>query len=249
LLSTNVLTRPHLGMFALEPVRAALEFARLQFTSGDSAARGDGHAVVLFPGLGTDHRVMMPLSKHCERLGYAVRDWGRGCNTGPAPDARSWLRELTGEVAAATPATRKAVTLIGWSLGGLYAREIAKAIPGRVRQVITLGTPVARLADATNVQWLFEFLSGVRGAVDASLARALRTPPPVPTTSIYSRSDGVVAWQACIGKPGPQSENIEVESSHLGLVWHPDVLRVVGDRLAQPPGNWRPHVETTAHAA
>jgi pimeloyl-ACP methyl ester carboxylesterase len=132
------------------------------------------------------------------------------------------------------------VTLIGWSLGGLYAREIAKALPHRVRQVITLGTPFARIANSTNVQWLFELLSGTSAAVDTALARRLAAAPPVPTTSIYSRSDGVVAWQACVAKPSPLAENVEVESSHLGLIWHPDVLRIVADRLAQPPGDWRP---------
>lgn len=236
-------------MFALEPLRAALEFARMQFTPDETASRGDGHAVVLFPGLAADHRLMTPLAKHCARLGYTAHDWGRGYNTGPAGDALQWLRELAAEVAITMPDARKGITLIGWSLGGLYAREIAKAIPGRVRQVITLGTPFARLADSTNVQWLFELLNGTRGAVDASFARALRMPPPVPTTSIYSRSDGVVAWQACLGKPGPQSENLEVESSHLGLVWHPDVLRIVGDRLAQRPGRWKPYVHATTLAA
>ena len=249
LFSNNNLTRPHLGMFALEPLRAALEFARLQFTSEEAPASGDGHAVVLFPGLAADHRAMAPLAKHCERLGYVTHDWGRGYNTGPAGKPLAWLRELAAEVADALPADPKSISLIGWSLGGLYAREIAKAMPERVRQVITLGTPFARLADSTNVQWLFELLNGSRSAVDASLARTLRTPLPVPTTSIYSRSDGVVAWQACVGKPGPHSENIEVESSHLGLVWHPDVLRIVGDRLAQRPGHWQPWMNTAALVA
>jgi len=106
--------------------------------------------------------------------------------------------------------------------------------------VITLGTPFASVARSTNVEWLFELLNGNMPIVDGRIALRLRTPPPVPTTSIYSRSDGVVAWRACLTQPGSLSENVEVESSHLGLVWHPDVLRVVGDRLGQPRNRWRP---------
>ena len=232
---------PHIGMLALEPVRALLEFARMQFTEAlPGQARGDGHAVVLFPGLGADHRFMDPLARHCEQLGYDVSHWGRGRNTGPEGDPTQWLQALADEIDALVVPAEREVTVIGWSLGGLYAREIAKALPHRVRQVITLGTPFARIANSTNVQWLYEFLSGASTSVDKALARRLAAPPPVPTTSIYSRSDGVVAWRACVGKPSPLAENIEVESSHLGLVWHPDVLRIVGDRLAQPRGGWRP---------
>ena len=232
---------PHIGMLALEPVRALFEFARMQLadvTAGD--ARGDGHAVVLFPGLGADHRFMEPLARHCEQRGYDVQHWGRGRNTGPAGDPAKWLDALALEIEALFSPAHREATLVGWSLGGLYAREIAKALPHRVRQVITLGTPFARIANSTNVQWLYEILSGTSAAVDAGLARRIATPPPVPTTSIYSRSDGVVAWQACVARPSPLAQNIEIDSSHLGLIWHPDVLRIVADRLAQPRGQWKP---------
>ena len=232
---------PHLGMLALEPVRALFEFARMQLADvARGRGQGDGHAVVLFPGLGADHRFMDPLAGHCRQLGYDVWHWGRGRNTGPAGDPARWLDALASEIDALVVPAHRQATLIGWSLGGLYAREIAKALPHRVRQVITLGTPFARIANSTNVQWLYELLSGSAAAVDTRLARRLATPPPVPTTSIYSRSDGVVAWQACVGRASPLTQNIEVESSHLGLVWHPDVLRIVADRLAQPRGGWKP---------
>jgi hypothetical protein len=228
-------------MLALEPLRAMLEFARMQLTDVTSGpARGDGHAVVLFPGLGADHRFMDPLARHCEELGHDVSHWGRGRNTGPAGDVSAWLGALARDIEAQVLPAHGQATLIGWSLGGLYAREIAKAIPHRVRQVITLGTPFACIANSTNVQWLYEFLSGSPAVVDAALSRRLATAPPVPTTSIYSRSDGVVAWQACLAKASAIAENIEVESSHLGLVWHPDVLRIVADRLSQPRGKWKP---------
>jgi pimeloyl-ACP methyl ester carboxylesterase len=227
-------------MLAIEPLRAMLEFARMRFADDEPSLEGDGHTAVFFPGLGADHRFMDPLADYCRRLGYECRHWGRGFNTGPAGEPGAWLADLAAEMDASLPRGRKSVTLVGWSLGGLYAREIAKTMPQRVRQVVTLGTPVASVSSSTNVQWLFELLNGRTTQIDPRFAERLRAPPPVPTTSIYSRSDGIVAWRACLSPPGPLSENIEVESSHLGLIWHPDVRRIVADRLAQPAGAWQP---------
>jgi hypothetical protein len=131
------------------------------------------------------------------------------------------------------------VSLIGWSLGGIYAREIARRRPAAVRQVITLGTPFAGSGEHTNVGWIYKLLSGHSPRIDPALTARLRATPPVPTTSIYSRTDGVVAWQACLEARGPRAENVEVEASHIGLVCHPKVWRVVADRLAQPEGHWQ----------
>jgi len=239
---------PDISMLAMEPMRAFLEFAQAHYLRLEAYPDGDGHAVVLFPGLGADHAYMSPLERHCRRLGYACYHWGRGRNMGHAGSATTWLSELAGDIEEMLSEHPETVTFIGWSLGGLYAREVAKAIPARVRQVITLGTPSANLADASNVTWLYELLSGSSVAVSASLATALQILPPVPTTSIYSRSDGVVAWESCRIMVGPQAENMEVNSSHLGLVWHPDVLRIVANRLAQSEETWTSYMAgTSAH--
>ncbi|MET0382376.1 MAG: alpha/beta hydrolase, partial [Burkholderiaceae bacterium] len=131
---------------------------------------------------------------------------------------------------------------VGWSLGGIYAREIAKMLPNAVRQVVTLGTPFAGNGDENNVAWLYKLLNGSAPVVDARLAQRLRTTPPVPTTSIYSRSDGVVAWQTCLLDRSLEAENVEVEGSHIGLPWNPQVLHIVADRLRQPEGAWQRHV-------
>jgi len=232
---------PHLGLFVIEPVRAIVEYARAHWEPLGGRSVGDGHAVVLFPGLGADHNYMSALARHCTRLGYATHHWGRGRNTGPAGSStKDWLRALADDIEGLVSSHRESMTLIGWSLGGLYAREVAKALPGRVRQVITLGTPSANLAESTNAGWLYEKLSGGSTSVSRDLAVSLKQPPPVPTTSIYSRSDGVVAWEACQIAVGPSAENIEVESSHLGLVWHPEVWKIIADRLSQVEGEWSP---------
>ena len=215
----------------MEPFRAMIEFVQTQFCNSKTHARGDGHAVVLFPGLGTDHSYMTPLASHCERLGYTCHHWGRGRNTGPTGPILTWLRDLAGDVDDLIRGHPNKVTLIGWSLGGVYAREVAKAIPQRVRQVVTLGTPYLNVRESTNARWLYDIVSAGPNTLHPRLARQLETAPPVFTTSVYSRSDGIVAWQACRLPPGPLTENIEVHSSHLGLIWHPDVLRIVASCL------------------
>ncbi len=235
--------RPSLALFSVEPWRAATEFLAHKFTSNTQMPTGDGHPVLIFPGLGADGKSVAPLRKLCESLGYAAFDWGKGYNTGPQGDVDAWLRELATHSAQLLKNHDQTATLIGWSLGGLYARELAKLLKGRVRQVITIGTPFNAQADLTNVGWLYLMLSRQAPVLDESLAVQLRTAPPVPTTSIYSRTDGVVAWQSCMhDAPRAQVQDIEIKGSHIGMGWNPSALRVVADRLAQRPGNWQPFV-------
>lgn len=131
------------------------------------------------------------------------------------------------------------VSLVGWSLGGIFARELARHAPQQVRQVITLGSPFAGPPRASNAWQMYERLSG-RRSDDWPQREAMKRPPPVPATAIYSRSDGIVAWQGCREREGPASENIEVEASHCGLGHHPAVLHAIADRLAQRDGAWKP---------
>lgn len=230
--ATFPVSRPSLARLGTEPLRAALEFISFKLSPKVSAAAGDGHPVIIFPGLGTDGLAVAPLRDHCRALGYTAMDWGRGFNTGPQGNPDAWLTELADHTAGLLAGRDQPATLIGWSLGGIYARELGKLLGPRVRQVITIGTPFNADADHTNVGWLYRLLSGASAEVDPVLATRLRTPPPVPTTSIYSRADGVVAWQSCChAAPGGQVRDIEVKGSHIGMGWNPEVLRVVGTQL------------------
>jgi pimeloyl-ACP methyl ester carboxylesterase len=234
--------RPTLTLLSVEPWRAAYEFLSHKLMHEPLAASGDGHPVLIFPGLGADGRSVAPLRKVCESLGYAAFDWGRGFNTGPQGDVDDWLRDLAAHSTELLKNHQQTVTLIGWSLGGIYARELAKLMQGRVRQVITIGTPFNADADHTNVGWLYGLLTASTPAFDQDFSRRLRTAPPVPTTSIYSRSDGVVAWQSCCHRTHRAGvQDIEIHGSHIGMGWNPSVLRVVADRLAQRPGAWQPY--------
>jgi hypothetical protein len=113
--------------------------------------------------------------------------------------------------------------------------------------VISLGSPFAGAPKASNAWKLYERLSG-QPAGGGESRRRMRAPPPVPATAIFTRSDGIVAWQGCLEQPGPQSENIEVEGSHCGLGHNPLALHAIADRLAQPEGRWQPFERRGARA-
>ena len=241
---------PPLALLALEPMRALLEFAASRLAAHEHLPPGDGHPVVIFPGLAADKAAVGPLRGFCERLGYAAYDWGRGVNTGPKGELETWIDELCADVLARQREHGRRVSLVGWSLGGIYAREVAKKVPHAVRQVVTLGAPFGGSGEHTNVGWLYRLLSGQAPVVDEVLRRRLCTPPEVPTTAIYSRTDGVVAWQCCVERDAPQVESIEVnEASHVGLVWNPRVWSIVADRLSQPEGGWRRYEEPAGTAS
>jgi pimeloyl-ACP methyl ester carboxylesterase len=232
---------PSLALLGMEPFRAAFEYAGMKMMDVDDLPEGDGHPVIIFPGLASDRRALLPLRQCCEGLGYAVYDWEQGFNTGPHGDIDDWLENLAEHVRGVAALHNRRVSLVGWSLGGIYAREIAKMRSPQVRQVVTLGTPFGGTGHQTNVAWLYKLVNGSAPLVDDQLAERLRTTPPVPTTSIYSRTDGVVAWQTCLLDGHCESENVEVDGSHIGLPWNPHVLRIVADRLCQPEGAWQRH--------
>ena len=232
--------RPPLALLGAEPFRAVYELARHRLAEVRPSKPGDGHPVVIFPGLGADGRSVATLREHCRSLGYTAFDWGQGFNTGPQGDLDTWLATLKSKVDVLLADHAQPATLIGWSLGGLYAREIGKLMAPRLRQVITIGTPFNAEADHTHAGWLFRLLNGSAARLDVALGQRLRTPPPLRTTSIYSRSDGVVAWQTCRhDKPSRLVHDIQVDGSHIGLGWNRDVLDAVTDRLAQKPGPWK----------
>ncbi len=199
--------------------------------------RGDGHPVLVLPGFLASDVSTAPLRRFLAQNGYATHPWKLGRNLGPREGVEDLLMERLLEV---RERHGRKVSLIGWSLGGVYARILANQCPDAVRCVITLGTPFNANPKANNSWRLFEWVSGQRiDQVDPETLRQIRETPPVPTTSIYSRSDGVTSWRCCVDKEGPRAENIRVPGSHCGLGANPLVLHAVLDRLAQTQGAWR----------
>jgi pimeloyl-ACP methyl ester carboxylesterase len=194
--------------------RAVPEFAAFMATAGPLLAvapRGDRHPVLVLPGLGGDDTSTMAMRWFLSRLGYKTFGWELGVNTGPTRRTVDGIARVVDDLVAAH---KQRISVVGWSLGGVFARGIARRVPDDVRQVITLGSPL-------------------RGTPDA--------PPRVPVTSVYSKSDAIVPWQISILPDRPLRESVEVRGSHIGLGHNPPVMVVVADRLAQPDGKWRPY--------
>jgi pimeloyl-ACP methyl ester carboxylesterase len=197
---------------------------------------GDGHPVIVFPGLGASDFTTAPLRNFLLDRGYTPYPWRQGFNFGPRHGVLDSCRALVAQVA---DKHREKVSMIGWSLGGIYARELAKEQPGHVRCVVTLGSPFAGHPRATNAWRFYEMVSGQDVHADAELVARIRVAPTCPTTSIFSKSDGVVAWQCSLNPEAPHTENIEVHASHVGMGMNPLALYAIADRLAQDPQAWK----------
>jgi pimeloyl-ACP methyl ester carboxylesterase len=206
-----VLEAPRALLSALELPRTMLEVGSLVASAAylQLVARGDGHPVVVLPGFTASDQSTRVLRQYLTSIGYDARPWNLGRNLG--------LREvgafdaLHAQVDRITQQSGQTVSLVGWSLGGVHARNLAKRAPKQVRQVITLGSPLGTSASAS-----------------------------VPCTAIYSRTDGIVAWRMAMEEPGALTDNIEVYGSHCGLGFNPAVYYAIADRLAQPEGEFEP---------
>ena len=229
--------RPPSRALLLLEGRALLEFAALlpAYPLLRQAPRGDGHPVLVLPGFMASDFSTRTLRGFLRDRGYGAHGWKLGRNTGPTSETVTHLVQRLHEL---HERYGRRVSLIGWSLGAVYARELARAFPAEVRGVITLASPFRDL-EANNVP---AFLRARRRPhpQEAMLRQRLQLPLEVPMTAIYSRTDGIASWRSCVADRGPQSESIEVESSHLGIGHHPVVLLTIADRLAQAEGAWRP---------
>jgi pimeloyl-ACP methyl ester carboxylesterase len=234
------LRRPSRLLLAAEGPRALSELAWLQAARPllAGAPRGDGHPVLVLPGLAADDRSSVPLRRFLRGLGYRVHGWRLGTNI-PSPELVARLRDRLARLRAEDS---RRMTLVGWSLGGIYAREIARTSPETVRAVVTLGSPFRAVpGHESHAAPLARALARQAGHdIPGAWSAGDDRPLPVPSTSVFSRSDGIVPWQACVNAGSGPHETIEVVGSHCGLGHHPAVLAVVADRLAQPSGEWQP---------
>jgi pimeloyl-ACP methyl ester carboxylesterase len=204
------------------------------------AGRGDRHPVLVLPGFTAGDRSTMPLRWFLRSQGWWAHGWHLGPNFGPTRRVVTGIQERLDELHGLHGRT---VSIVGWSLGGIYARELARRKPELVRQVITLGSPFRMVdGDRSWASGMYETLSPAHRAELLRIAEREedRDRLAVPSTAIYTRTDGIVRWHTCIDERSDRSENIEVRGSHSGLGHNPTVLAVIADRLAQPEGQWRP---------
>ena len=227
-------TEPARSMVSAGALAAALPLLRW-------APRGDQHPVLVLPGLLASDLSTRVLRTWLSQLGYPVVGWALGRNRGPTKEVADELPRLLDRLAREHEAP---VSVVGWSLGGIYARRLALRSPRQVRQVVSLGSPFSlagRGAGRGPGARAFQRYSPLHsGMTSTAVRRPLAKPLPVPSTAVYSRSDGVVDWRACRQETGPTSENVAVRASHLGMGHDPAVLWLVADRLAQPRDGWQP---------
>jgi pimeloyl-ACP methyl ester carboxylesterase len=199
---------------------------------------GDGHAVLIVPGFVQDEMAIAPLQKALGSLGYQAHTWDQGRNLGFSKAALASLRAQVEELARTT---KGSVSIVGWSLGGIFARELAFEVPHLLRLVITLASPFGRNPHASNMRWLYDMVTKrTVEEIDDEMILRIRQAVPVPSTAIYSRMDGIVAWETCVEEAlCDTNENIEVLGSHSGMGFNVHALYVIADRLAQPRGAWR----------
>ena len=209
--------------------------------------KGDGHSVITLPGFMATNNSTVPMRRLLGNLGYEALGWDSGRNVRVNEEL---IGRLERQLKDANEDSGRKVSLVGWSLGGVLARELAKLHPDRVRFVVSLGSPISDDRNHTNAARLFKFFNGdepekIRGGKFTGLDEA----PPVPTTSILTKTDGVVHWRGSVQNPGRHpTENIQVYASHCGLGVNPSVMIALADRLAQPEDDWMPFEAKPGHA-
>jgi pimeloyl-ACP methyl ester carboxylesterase len=248
--------RPPKLIYTLLEVRGLLEVASLPLWLPllQTTPRGDGHPVLLVPGFAASDATLVGLRVFLRSRGYHVETWGFGQNTG---FQRKFTQALEQKLRHMHHMHERKASLVGWSLGGIYAFYAAHCAPECVRSVISLGGPLRVTAVNDQVplpvKALYRYFAHPMGPVahiSNVRARLLRSPPPVPSACIYSATDGIVPPDAArIDAPAGTHENIWVPGSHLGMGFNAAVMWVLADRLAQPEGSWQPFAPSGALGA
>lgn len=230
---------PHPKWLALEPLRFVPTLYDYLRTGVDELPRGDEHPVLLLPGLATNDQSTIFIRRRLKQLGYRAVHWRLGWNTRFDEER---VENLKKEIDHMYDEWQMPVSVIGISLGGIYARFIANYAPSKVRQIITLGSPFAGQEPiVTYGSYLYDMLNRDHKARELleKYGGMFRVDPPVPSTSIYSKTDGVVHWKYSLQKPGPMRQNIEVDCGHISLACNSQVISIIADRLQHTKENWK----------
>lgn len=242
-MTAAAMARPPSLFWTFTEGRAIFEFGAFSLLRKPlkNLPKGDGHPVLVLPGFMAGDTSTKPMRRLFDDLGYQSFGWGLGRNVRFNEQREHEMSELLHSI---FEETEQKMSIVGWSLGGVFARELAKMHPEKVRQVISLGSPISNNRKWSAPSKLFEKINGKETGPEAEGRYAnLETAPPVPTTSILTKTDGVVAWRGSVQPPQEghdQTENIVVPASHVGLGVNPLVMVAVADRLAQPKGEWAP---------
>lgn len=235
------LRRPSLLLTAAELGRGMAERAAglVAGALAEAPAVGVGRPVLVLPGFMAGNPATKPLRRWLTDRDFAAVGWELGANHGLTDAVLEGTRDQLDRLA---DEHGRPVALVGWSLGGLLTRWLAHERPDAVSRVVNLGSPWRAEGERTRASPMFALARRRWGATDrlAEVLAELRQPLPVPSTAVYSRTDGVLSWRACLEDDAPRHESVPVTGSHSGLCANPLALAVVTDRLAQPDGTWAP---------
>lgn len=202
--------------FFLEPVRRP--FRRIDIPKSDHP-----QIVLVLPGLGANPARMRYMARQIERAGHKTKRWGQGLNLGPSEDS---LARLEDRLAECCDRYDSKVVLLGWSLGGLFARELAKRKPDSIAKVITMGTPFSGSMRANNAWRVYQFVAGHR--VDKPPIEAvIDAKPPVDTVALWSPNDGVISPRSAAGFPGERDRAVALRCTHMGFSYSPEAIHAV----------------------
>jgi len=203
---------------------------------------GNNDIILVLPGFLTGDFCTSPMRTFLNSIGFNAKGWNLGINMGPTNEV---MAGVTDRIKYLNDKYGKQISIVGWSLGGIYAREISKRIPDSIKQVITLGTPFNGL-NASNIIEYFEE-NGINGldTLTPNAVNQLHVSPPMPYMSIYSKSDELIHWKSCVvNDHSSMSESFEIDSSHFGLCHNPSTIDIVANRLSQDIENWKPYSES-----
>ena len=236
-------TRPPLYLASLEGWRGFFSATQLATNRAylKGLPKGDGHSVKVIPGFMAGDFSTAIIRYFLNHWGYDVKPWGQGLNLG-LNKYRDVEKRMSEQLEKHYLSSGRKVSLIGWSLGGSFARELARKHPEWVRTVITLGSPIGNDPNGALTAGIYQLISGNRFSnpeFKARVARASQPVPQVPCTAIFSKSDGIVSWKIAREKESDIAENIEVKSAHAGLGMNASVMFAIADRLRQKDGEWK----------
>ena len=209
----------------------AWHMPRLLSGLGPLGPRGpeDGPPVLVIPGFLANDRTTMELRRALARAGWRAYPWMMGTNGGAKKDTLKLLGKRLDAIARQSPDPDAKILVVGWSLGGMFARELAHRRPDRVRAVVTLGSPFSGdLKTNTNIRAFYEWIAG--HDVNRPPFERIAAKPPVPTLALWSRKDGIVAPAAARGQAHEVDKSVEIDTHHMGFaVWRPALSRVVAE--------------------
>ncbi len=239
-MSEKLLVHVPMLVTALSESRALLELSEyfIKLPSLISKKRGTGQPVLVIPGFSTGDSATYLMRWYLREQNFRPEPWNLGINTGPKKVLYTGIVNRIKEI---TDQYSEPVSLVGWSLGGLFAREIAKEHSSEIRNVVTLGSPFARrFTSITSTEYFKRHGINDLDYLDPERLSQLNVSPPHPCTSIYSKSDSLINWTHCIDNNPGKIDNIEVIGSHFGLCHNPSALIALADRLSQEEDTWTP---------